>query len=147
MSIYEILIQDHKEIAKLLNEVKKLADTDLTYFNEKIKILYHKIHYQITCHTQREEQVFYARLEKSKLLSSFILHMKEDHFIIEKLLKELSFQNYIDKIWMRKFHKLYWILFAHAEFEEDQIFKMAKKILSKEDEEKLGRHLFILNIK
>lgn len=146
MDIYELLAQEHKKIAEFLNEIKILADINITYYHNKIKILYREMYYQISSHVQREEKIFYDRLEKNELLFNFIRDIEKDHFIIEYLLKELYLKNNIDKIWMRKFNRLYCILSAHTKLEEDQIFKRAKKILSNEEAKKLGEQFLKLNI-
>jgi hemerythrin superfamily protein len=132
MSIYEILAKEHQEIEKLLNELHRLATQDLEYYNSKIRKLYEKVSFQLTSHAEKEEEeIFYFRLEKNKLLAPLILEAEEGHFSIKKHLKELSLQEPINKTWIRKFNKIYRIVLEHVQLEENKFLKRQKRFYLK----------------
>lgn len=129
MNLFSELKKDHKRIKDLCSRVKKEENgskkRQLKSFLELADLLSH--------HSFAEEESLYARLKpeggKAKDLS---LEGYEEHHVADFLIGELKNLAVEDERWKPKFEVLTEALEHHIKEEENAIFDIARKKLSKE---------------
>lgn len=132
MTIYQILKQQHREVARLFKQIEKTEETDtiaLTDLFETLKI-------ELGSHAKAEEQVLYQKLKlraKDEDDIDISLEGKEEHHVAALLLNELSIVDIGCGDWFAKFSVLKELIEHHVKEEESEIFEAARKYFSRAD--------------
>ena len=131
-SIYNILKDEHREVQKLFKQI-----LDSERFQADI---FSQINQTLMMHMQGEEKHFYPRLTSADETRELILEAIEEHNAAKQL--QSTIESADSEVQFAKTQVLSEMIDHHIEDEEKELFKAAKKVLSKEDEREIGR-LFI----
>jgi hemerythrin superfamily protein len=131
-NIYDLLKQDHKDVKKLFNQVieSKRFDEDTYALIKKALII----------HMNGEEKFFYPRLENNPETRQITLESYEEHDVGKQIINDIDMSDKSKGDWMfAKIKVLSEAIDMHVKEEEDELFKEAKKVISHDDEHRIGR--------
>lgn len=127
MNIYERLIKDHNTHRTLLEQ---LAETSGD--SEERRALYSQLKEDVTAHANAEEQSFYAVLIAEQESQEKARHSIHEHQEAEHLFSALDEMEFSSTGWLTKFKSLKEELEHHMKEEEDEVFVLAKTVISDE---------------
>lgn len=133
MDIYSEIKKDHKKLKELLNKFSDLDNND-TYR----EVLFKDIKEELVAHTKAEEAILYNSMRVLASDDSNVIHSYKEHAEVDGLvcaLEKLIDESADWKIVAEKFKES---LEHHLKDEEEELFKQAKKIFSKEESIKMG---------
>jgi hemerythrin superfamily protein len=136
MNALELIKNDHDRLRKLFDEA--LAAEAAGARSSQL----HAIRAELLAHERMEEDVFYPALRAaSEQAKDIVLEGYEEHHVIDVVLDELMNVPEDADQWKAKLKVLHENLEHHLEEEEGEMFKRAKKALSKDALEDLGRRM------
>ena len=141
MDATKLLKNDHDEVRAMFNEYEKTGDRAL---GKKAKI-FEQIRDALTAHAKVEEEVFYPAVKaaRSEEAKDDVREATEEHKIVKTLLAELDRMKPSDEQYDAKMKVLMESVEHHAGEEEKEMFKQARKHLSRERLESLGEEMEI----
>jgi hemerythrin superfamily protein len=141
MEATKLLKNDHDEVRAMFKEYEKTGDRALA---KKAK-LFEQIRDALTAHAKVEEEVFYPAVKaaRSEEAKDDVREATEEHKIVKTLLSELDRMKPSDEQYDAKMKVLMESVEHHAEEEEKEMFKQARKYISKERLESLGEEMEI----
>ena len=123
MDIYQLLKKDHKEAKDLF---KKIQDGD----GEKTES-FAKLRQELLIHMEGEEKLFYPVLKKNKETREKTEEGIDEHKEAKKIIKDMhTLRSDGDGEWEEKFEELQEAIEHHVQEEEEELFPMAKHVLS-----------------
>jgi len=125
-TITKALTEHHEEMRKLVKEVKK----------DSTKFIFLKKHLDV--HHELEEDLFLSKLHTKAKIKDESLESQEEHVILNLALLDLTDFPKDNERWMIKFKVFEEILDHHLSEEEDGLFPVAEKIMSKKELNDLG---------
>jgi len=125
MNIYERIRKDHEKHRDLLN---KLAETSGD--TEERKSLFNELLTDVKSHANAEEQSFYSLLMNDNDGQEKARHSVSEHKEANDLFDELEEMDMSNPHWLQKFKELKDELEHHMEEEENEVFTMARKVIS-----------------
>jgi hemerythrin-like domain-containing protein len=133
MSIFDKLQQDHREVQQLFRKVMTNQSN-----NENREELFEQIRINLTAHADAEEVIFYPILMEESEEDAFVATV--EHNLVRVLLEDLerTIANIDSPLWKAKCRVVSEMVDHHIEEEESELFKLARKALSKEDALDLG---------
>ena len=136
MDPVKLLTKQHREVETLFKKIEKTEDA------EGRKALMERIKQSLELHTMLEEEHFYPALRDldTKKAEEMVLEAYEEHHVVKLVLAELPQVDPEDERFEAKMTVLKELIEHHVEEEEDEMFKMAKK-LAKEELEALGERM------
>jgi Hemerythrin HHE cation binding domain len=137
MSPFELLKQDHKKVAGILEQLGQTTEKAIKTRDE----LFAKLYSELDAHTRMEEEIFYPVLKDAEETREITNEAVEEHRVVKILLKELEVAKKGSEQWTAKFTVLKENIEHHVEEEEGEMFKKARKALSKEQIDELGRRM------
>jgi iron-sulfur cluster repair protein YtfE (RIC family) len=137
MDAFTLLKNDHQKVAGLLEKLEGTTERALKTREE----LFTQLKSELDVHTEIEEKIFYPVLEKADETRDITLEAFEEHRLVKQLLGELAAEAKDDEQWTAKFTVLKENIEHHVEEEEGEMFKKARKVLSKAEIEELGTRL------
>ncbi len=137
MDAFELLKSDHKKVAGILEKLEGTTERELKTREE----LFTQLKTDLDIHAGIEEKIFYPVLEKAEESRDITLEAFEEHRLVKQLLGELEAEAKDDEKWTAKFTVLKEQIEHHVEEEEGEMFKKARKVLSKEEIEELGARM------
>ena len=132
-NVYKVLEKDHRHVQGMFKEMLEGEERSDDLFSE--------IQSELNAHMTAEEKHFYPRLENEKKARNLVLEAYEEHQLAKELMSRLESSSDDDDVWMAKVKVLSDVIDHHIEEEEDMIFKEAKKILKKHEEEELAKQI------
>jgi len=138
MDIYHVLMRDHRKVSALFKKVMVTHNADLRLD------LFEKILLELSIHAATEQATFYNALNKNKKGKEEISHAEEEHREIKTCLNKIANSNYKSDDWLIHFGELKSIVEHHVKEEETEIFKIAKKMISKREANMLGLKMLAL---
>ena len=137
-SIYSTLKKEHKEVKEMFEQILDDKKPSMTIFNQIMNAL--------QPHMSGEEKYLYPAIKKadeSKEENTFLVDEAfEEHKWAKTLASEICKMDENDEMWLPKVKVLSDMIEHHFEEEEGEVFKAAKKVLSKEKEEEiLGQYM------
>ena len=136
-----LLTADHKEVKADLEE---LAETT-TRATKKRATLLEKIGHELRAHAKIEEEIFYPAIKKAAENNEqkrLLAEAFEEHRAVEKLvLPDLEKSDPGSVEFGGRAKVLMELVTHHAEEEEEELFKTAKKLLSREELVELGARM------
>lgn len=136
----ELLKQDHKNVKGLLAD---LLESDMSD-SEREKLL-SKIEKELEIHTQIEEEIFYpafAQKKSSDEKKKMYHEAMEEHRAVEKLvMPDLKKTEVGSDQFMGRAKVLKELVEHHADEEEEEMFKLAEKAMSKDELKELGEKM------
>jgi hypothetical protein len=128
------LKNDHEKVSSIF---EKLEET--TEGAEKTREeLFTQLKQELDVHAHIEETIFYPVLKKSEETRDITMEGIQEHHVVKLLLRELDAMGVGTETWTAKLKVLKENVEHHVEEEEDDMFKSAREVLSKEQLEELG---------
>lgn len=129
--IFKQLKSEHREVEALFEKIEK-ADV------RKRPQLLSEIEAHLVPHARAEEKTLYALLYERQQgdadrESGQINEAYAEHAVVDKLLKELKQLDPQDETWMGKLKVMKENVEHHVEEEEEDIFELARKLLTEEE--------------
>lgn len=140
MNAIELLKQDHEKVKKLLEE---LGDTTERAVKKRAELL-QKIALELQVHTTIEEEDFYPAFKQAGSKDELKMYheAKEEHRAVEALvLPDLLSTDPGTVEFSGRLKVLKELLEHHIEEEEEEMFKDAQKLMSKEELTTLGKQM------
>ena len=137
MNAFELLKADHKTVAGLLEKIDQTTERGVKTREE----LFARLKTELDIHAEIEESIFYPALEDEEKTRDITLEAFEEHRLVKQLLSELDSMSKDDEQWTARFTVLKENVEHHVEEEEDEMFKKARGVLSKDDIEVLGTRM------
>ncbi len=137
MDAFNLLKSDHEKVAGILEKLEGTTERALKTREE----LFTQLKTELDIHAGIEEKIFYPVLEKAEESRDITLEAFEEHRLVKQLLGELEAEVKDDEKWTAKFTVLKEQIEHHVEEEEGEMFKKARRVLSKEEIEELGARM------
>lgn len=131
--IYQVLINDHRVVQRLLDELVGLKEDDDYRF-----VLVEEIRNELIPHARAEESVFYNTLRAVQADKGTIFHAYKEHLEAESILRTLQVMDRFDKSWKTLALKLKEALNHHIEEEESNVFDVARNAFTSEEAVAMG---------
>jgi hemerythrin-like domain-containing protein len=133
MNALDLLKQQHEEVSKLFKKFEKLEEGATAERRE----LFVMIADRLSAHATIEEQFFYPSIKTDKT-EDIVREAVEEHLAVKRIIADLlemepSDENYIAKMTVLKENVEH-----HVEEEEEELFKMVKKVLNEDQLLALG---------
>ncbi len=131
MEIYQVLKKDHKEAKDLFKKIQDGKGDSMETFS--------KLRQALMIHMEGEEKLFYPVLKKNEETREQVEEGMEEHKEAKGILKEMQpLQIGGDGQWEEKFDELQEAIEHHVEEEEQELFPLAKHVLSKEQSSQIA---------
>lgn len=140
MDAIQLLKTDHREVKRLLTE---LADTTTRAVKKRAELL-QQIRVNLKAHTQIEEEIFYPAFRKAGKKEEAKMYyeaMEEHRAAGDLVLPDLLNTAPDSEQFGGRAKVLKELVEHHVEEEEEEMFKDAKKLLSKEELAELGKQM------
>jgi len=135
-----LLKADHEKVRGLLSQLEKSTERGAA----KRETLLAQIEMELTIHTTIEEEIFYpayreavSKKEDRKLYQEAI----EEHHVVDMVLPELKQTDPASEVFSAKSKVLKELVEHHAEEEEKEMFKRARKAFETEELKELGERM------
>ena len=138
MNAIDLLIQDHKRVKKLLEELSTTTERAV----KKRAELLHRIEQELQIHTALEEEILYPAIREAggKEEAKMYYEAKEEHRTVDSLVLPDLLHTETDTIeFAGRVKVMKELLEHHIEEEESELFPTAKKLLGKDTLEELGQ--------
>jgi hemerythrin superfamily protein/ElaB/YqjD/DUF883 family membrane-anchored ribosome-binding protein len=135
--IYTRLKHDHETVASILQQLLEMQTGAAN--TAKRQALFSELKNNLIQHSEAENEVFYAALLQHNETRDLIRDGQNEHQRIETQLDDLDRLEKDDALWGARLHALKGIIEHHVHEEEEKVFPRAKKILTVQRAEELGR--------
>jgi hemerythrin-like domain-containing protein len=130
----KLLKDDHDKVKKLLEEGESTTERAVKTREE----LFAKIESELKVHEAIEEEVLYPALKEHAATKEIVLEAYEEHHVVDTVMAEIRDVPYDDETWGAKLTVMKENVEHHIEEEEDEMFKQARQVFSKEELVDLG---------
>ena len=137
MNPFELLKEDHKKVSRIFEQISETTERAAKTRDQ----LFAKLYSELDVHARIEEEILYPALKQSEETREIANEAVEEHRLVKQLLKELNVSNKTSEGWTAKFTVLKESVEHHVEEEEGEMFKKARKALSKQQIDDLGNRL------
>ncbi|HKR00894.1 MAG TPA: hemerythrin domain-containing protein [Pyrinomonadaceae bacterium] len=137
MDAFELLKKDHEKVSGIFEKLDSTTERGVKTREE----LFTQLKQELDIHARIEETILYPILKEAKETEEITLEAFEEHNVVKQLLAELDTMSKEDETWGAKLTVLKENVEHHVEEEEGEMFKKARKVLSKEQIEELGAQL------
>ena len=135
MDALELLKKDHQKVKELFEQAEEAEGKEQQNIFDQIKT-------ELETHARIEETVFYPAVQKHEEVKDMVLESLEEHKQIKTLLKEMDNLTSESEKFEPKLQVLMENVEHHAEEEEEgKMFPKLRKVMSKQQLEKLGSDL------
>lgn len=132
----DLIKHDHDRLKKLFNEA--LETDDASSRSAQLE----QIRAELIAHERMEEDIFYPALRSaSDKAKDIVLEGYEEHHVIDLILDEMFEVPEESEQWHAKLKVLYENLEHHLEEEEGEMFKRARKSMSADTLDELGKKM------
>jgi hemerythrin superfamily protein len=136
LNALDLIKDDHDRLKKMFK--RALAADDAGTRSE----LLHQIRAELVAHERMEEDIFYPALrDASEKAKDIVLEGYEEHHVIDLILDEMFTVPEDADQWSAKLKVLHENLEHHIEEEEGEMFKRARKSMSQDMLDDLGRRM------
>lgn len=135
MNIYQLLKKDHSKVKGLFKQIKSKSKEAKRSPEE----IFSEIEDELTMHIEGEEKAFYSALEQDENAREMVLKSYEEHTIAKTMLRDMSSLSKDDERWSAKLSVLREVVEHHIKEEEDELFKLARKCLKKNQIQEITR--------
>lgn len=139
----KLLMTDHRKMKKLVTQVAKTTEK----MAAKRKKLFATIKHEAKLHEQMEEKYLYSLLRKKKKSKPNALEHSEEVALMELLIKQLSTSSPHTEKWTAKFKVFKELNDHHIKEEEEENFPEARKLLTKDQLEEIGKKMQVFKKK
>jgi iron-sulfur cluster repair protein YtfE (RIC family) len=134
MDAITLLKTDHEKVSGIFEKLEETTERAEKTREE----LFTKLKQELDIHSHIEEKIFYPVLKKSEETRDITMEGIQEHHVVKVLLGELDAMGVGSETWTAKLKVLKENVEHHVEEEEDDMFKKAREVLSKEQLEELG---------
>ncbi len=131
----DLLLQDHEKVRDLFEQIEEDEE------GENREELFPELESELQMHMELEEKFFYPVLQQAEDAREKALEAYEEHNVAKTVLGELEKLKMDDERWQAKMNVLHEIVNHHLEEEEKNTFKMAKKILEKDQIQEITQQI------
>ena len=125
MNILQMLKEEHKEVAHILEQLDDTTDRAI----KTREATFAKLYKALSLHADFEEQFFYPQVKESKEVKDIVLEAYEEHHVVKTLLSELNELAVNDETWHAKLKVLKENVTHHVKEEEDELFPKVKQLV------------------
>jgi hypothetical protein len=133
MKIFDELIKDHRTQRRLADELLETQGA-----STERKKLYKQLKEELKAHEVSEERYFYIPLMEVDKSQEQARHSVAEHHEIDELVEKLDDTDMTASAWLIHFRELHKLVNHHLNEEEDEVFTLAKKVLTEKEMEHLG---------
>lgn len=137
MSLFDLLKKDHDNVKDLFEQIQEDGDMEM----ESREDLFSQIEEELEMHMEGEEKFFYPALKESEEAHEKVLEAYEEHHVAKTVLGETADLDKEDERWDAKIKVLNELVEHHIKEEEGEIFKIAKRVLAKEQIQEIARQI------
>ena len=137
MNAIELLKNDHDKVESIFEKLEPTTERAVKTREE----LFTQLKQELDVHAHIEEKIFYPAIKDAAATRAITLEGYEEHHVVKILLGELAAMPVDTEQWTAKLKVLKENVEHHVEEEEDEMFKSARKVLSKEEIEELGARM------
>jgi hemerythrin-like domain-containing protein len=134
MNAIDLLADDHNKLKKILEEISKTTQKS----KKTRENLIANAKEELFLHESIEEKLVYPLLKENEETRALALEAHEEHHFSNVILKEVEKTDIEDEKWLAKFCVFKENIYHHIKEEEDQIFKVLKKLVSNKELEELA---------
>ena len=137
MDAISLLEEDHKKVKKLLSDLDGTTERAVKTRQE----LFATVKQELEVHEAIEEEIFYPALKEHPKAKDLVLEAYEEHNVVDMVMKEIEGVAYDDETWGAKLTVMKENVEHHIEEEEDEMFKQARQVFSKDELVDLGERM------
>lgn len=137
MDAITLLKEDHKKVSGIFEKLEPTTERGVKTRDE----LFAQLKQELDVHAHIEETIFYPVLKQEAETRDITLEGYEEHHVIKTLLGELAETPADTEQWGAKLKVLKENVEHHVEEEEDDMFKTAREVFTKEKFEELGARM------
>lgn len=137
MDAIELLEKDHRKVEKLFAQLEKIDEKNAAKREE----LFEQLKEELDLHAEVEETIFYPVLKEADKTREITMEGYEEHHVVKAILAEMESTDIESEQWTAKLTVLKENVEHHVEEEEGEMFKKAKKELSKDELKDLGERM------
>ena len=134
MDAITLLKSDHEKVSGLFEKLEETTERAEKTREE----LFTKLKQELDLHAHVEEKIFYPAIKEAEETRDITMEGIQEHHVVKVLLRELDAMAVTSETWTAKLKVLKENVEHHVEEEEDDMFKKARTVLSKEQLEELG---------
>jgi len=134
MDAITLLKTDHEKVSGIFEKLEETTERAEKTREE----LFTKLKQELDLHAHVEEKIFYPALKESEETRDITMEGIQEHHVVKVLLRELDAMGVTSETWTAKLKVLKENVEHHVEEEEEDMFKKARTVLSKEQLEELG---------
>jgi hypothetical protein len=134
MDAITLLKTDHEKVSGIFEKLEETTERAEKTREE----LFMKLKQELDLHAHVEETIFYPVLKKSDETRDITMEGIQEHHVVKVLLRELDAMGVGSETWTAKLKVLKENVEHHVEEEEEDMFKSAREVLSREQLEELG---------
>jgi hypothetical protein len=134
MDAITLLKTDHEKVSGIFEKLEETTESAEKTREE----LFAQLKQELDLHAHIEETIFYPVLKKSEETREITMEGIQEHHVVKVLLRELDAMGVGSETWTAKLKVLKENVEHHVEEEEEDMFKSAREVLSKEQLEELG---------
>jgi hypothetical protein len=134
MDAVTMLKADHDKVKKILNDLDSTTERGVKTREE----LFAKVQQELEVHETIEEEIFYPALKEHPKMKDLVLEAYEEHHVVDTVMAEIRDVPFDDETWGAKLTVMKENVEHHIEEEEDEMFKQARQVFSKEELAELG---------
>lgn len=131
MDIFEIIERDHASLRELGQQIMD------TYDHEQRKEIFSQYRENLKSHERAEERFFYIALLADDKSQDEARHSIAEHEEIEELIEQTD-DDADTEMWLAGFEDLHELVLHHMEEEEEEIFRVARDVLSDRQKDDLA---------
>ncbi len=135
--LFEMLKKDHDNVKELFEQIQEDGEMEM----EDREDLFSKIEQELEIHMEGEERFFYPALKESDEAQEKVLEAYEEHHVAKTVLEEASDMDKDDERWEAKIKVLNELIDHHIQEEEGEVFRIAKKVLDKQQIQEIARQI------
>ncbi len=137
MDAIELLKKDHEKVSGIFEKLEPTTERATKTREE----LFTQLKQELDVHARIEETIFYPAIKQAAETRDITLEAIEEHNVIKQLLADLAATPVTEEEWGAKLKVLKENVEHHVEEEEGEMFKNARKVLSREQVEELGTRM------
>jgi len=123
--LFDMLRQDHEKVRELFKRIAKSTGAQVALRQE----LFARLERELLLQMEAEERFFYTALEKHEQARARVLEAYEEHQVARIVIGAFNSLAVDDERWPAKLKVLCQLFRLHADEEEHELFKLAKKVL------------------
>lgn len=134
MSIYNLLKEDHDRVAELFEQLEERTQQAVKTREQTFATLKS----ELEAHSEAEQNVFYSALKEYDETRERVLESIQEHDQVNRRLTELGGMIKDTEEWMVELNALKEMIERHVQEEEDELFDLARQVLSSHQADALG---------